>query len=119
MLEITKTFAFEAAHYQPGAPPGHPNARIHGHSFIAEVTLTGQPDGEGMIRDFDVLEAALDDARAALDHRFLNEVEGLEKPTLEALVMWIHARLKPILPEVSAVTVRRPSMGHACTYRSV
>ncbi len=36
MLEITKSFAFEAAHFQPNAPAGHPNARLHGHSFMAE-----------------------------------------------------------------------------------
>ena len=118
MLEITKSFAFEAAHMQPGAPSDHPNARVHGHSFVAEVTLSGAPDDEGMIRDFDLFEIALNDARLALDHHFLNEVPGLERPTLEALVVWIYARLKPTMPEISAVTVRRPSLGHSCTYRT-
>lgn len=117
MLEITKTFAFEAAHFQPGAPPGHPNARMHGHSFVAEVALAGTPDAEGMIRNLDDVDAALHDVRDALDHRLLNEVEGLAKPTLEALCVWIYARLKPSFPELTSVTVRRPSMGHACTYR--
>lgn len=118
MLEITKSFNFEAAHLQPGAPAGHPNARVHGHSFVADVTLAGAPNGEGMIRDFDQFEAALKDAQDALDHHYLNDVPGLERPTLEALTVWIHDRLKPILPEIVAVTVRRPSLGHSCTYRS-
>jgi 6-pyruvoyltetrahydropterin/6-carboxytetrahydropterin synthase len=117
MLEITQSFAFEAAHVQPGAPPGHPNARIHGHSFVAEVTLRGTPDEHGMIRNFDAVAAALADAQRALDHQFLNDVPGLEKPTMESMAVWIHDRLKPVLPEIAGVTMRRPSLGHSCCYR--
>jgi 6-pyruvoyltetrahydropterin/6-carboxytetrahydropterin synthase len=117
MLEITQSFAFEAAHIQPGAPAGHPNARVHGHSFVAEVTLAGKPDSHGMIRNFDDVEAALRDVRADLDHHFLNDVPGLERPTLEALSVWIFDRLRAALPQIVAVTVRRPSMGHSCTWR--
>lgn len=119
MLEITKTFAFEAAHYQPGAPPGHPNARVHGHSFLAEVTLAGDPDPvHGMVRNLDDVETAMAGIRATLDHRLLNDVAGLERPTMEMLCLWIFERLKAELPEISAVTVRRPSLGQSCTYRS-
>ncbi len=117
MLEITKSFSFEAAHMQPGAPAGHPQSRVHGHSFVAEVTLRGAPNSEGMIRNLEDVEETLLAARDALDHRFLNEVPGLDKPTLESLVMWIFRRLAGDLPEIVAVTVRRPSMGHSCTYR--
>ncbi len=118
MFEIARTFAFEAAHFQPGAPVGHPNSRMHGHSFVAEIVLAGEPDGQGMIRDFDTLDTALNDTRAILDHGVLNEIEGLDKPTLEAIAVWIFRRLKPAYPELAAVTVRRPSLGHAATYRS-
>ena len=43
---------------------------------------------------FDDVEAAVADAREALDHRFLNEVEGLEPPTLERIAMWLWDRLQ-------------------------
>ena len=37
MIELTQEFGFDAAHYLgQGAPE---NARLHGHSFYAEVTL--------------------------------------------------------------------------------
>ena len=42
---------------------------------------------------FDELGAALADAQDALDHRLLNEVEGLEAPTLERIAMWLWNRL--------------------------
>ncbi len=119
MFEITKSFAFEAAHFQPHAPAGHPNARVHGHSFVAEVTLTGTPDPlHGMIRNLDDVEAGISGVRDDLDHHLLNEIPGLERPTMETLCRWIFDRLKPGLPEIVAVTVRRPSLGQSCTYRS-
>ena len=117
MLEITRTFTFEAAHTQPGAAVGHPNARVHGHSFLAEVTLAGEPNAHGMVRDFGQFEAALEEARTALDHHFLNDVPGLMAPTLEGLALFIYGKLAAKLPELAAVTVRRPSLGQAASYR--
>lgn len=117
MLEITRTFTFEAAHTQPGAPAGHPNARVHGHSFQAEVTLAGEPNAHGMVRDFGAFDAALETARVELDHHFLNDVPGLMAPTLEGLALWIYGKLASRLPELASVTVRRPSLGQSATYR--
>ena len=92
---------------------------MHGHSFLAEVTLSGTPDPvHGMIRNLDDVETAIAGVRDALDHRLLNEVEGLARPTMEMLCQWIFDRLKPGLPEIVAVTIRRPSLGQSCTYRS-
>ena len=77
-MRIYKEFSFEAAHFLPSAPPGHPNARVHGHSFRVRVTLDGEPDETtGVVMHLDDVESAVADAREALDHRFLNEVEGL------------------------------------------
>ena len=77
-MRIYKEFFFEAAHFLPSAPPGHPNSRVHGHSFRVRITVDGEPDEDtGIIVHFDELEAAIADARDALDHRMLNEIEGL------------------------------------------
>ena len=32
---------FEAAHHLPRTPPGHKCRRVHGHSFVAEVIVSG------------------------------------------------------------------------------
>ena len=42
LVEIYKQFRFDAAHYLPHAPEGHPNKRVHGHSFRAEITIRAQ-----------------------------------------------------------------------------
>jgi 6-pyruvoyltetrahydropterin/6-carboxytetrahydropterin synthase len=119
VITISKEFRFDAAHFLPTAEQGHPNARLHGHSFVALVTLEGVPDTTtGWIRDFADIDAAIGDIRSRLDHHFLNEIKGLEQPTLERLARFIFDTLKRSLPELAAVTVRRDSLGEACTYRA-
>ena len=60
-MRIYKEFFFEAAHFLPSAPPGHPNARVHGHSFRVRITIAGEPDGEtGLVMHLEDVERALD-----------------------------------------------------------
>ena len=40
-----------------------------------------------------------------LDHRYLNDIPGLENPTSEVLVRWIWDRLQPVLPGLSRLEV--------------
>ena len=118
MISITKEFRFDAAHFLPTAEKGHPNSRMHGHSFAVEVTLEGKPDpAKGWIRDFAEVDAAIAATRERLDHHTLNEIKGLEQPTLENIARFIFASIKTPLPELTAVTVRRDSLGESCTYR--
>jgi 6-pyruvoyltetrahydropterin/6-carboxytetrahydropterin synthase len=118
VISITKEFRFDAAHFLPTAPKGHPNARMHGHSFAVAVTLEGEPDPvKGWIRSFGDVEDAVADLRGRLDHHLLNEIKGLELPTLERLARFIFDDLKAVLPEIAVVTVRRDSLGESCTYR--
>ncbi len=116
MIEISQEFTFDAAHFLDGAPEYR---RMHGHSFYAEVTLRGEPDAAtGFLRDLGEVNAVLAEVRALLDHRVLNEVEGLGKPTLENLAKFIfqHARAK--LPETARVKLRRPTYGQTCVYEA-
>jgi 6-pyruvoyltetrahydropterin/6-carboxytetrahydropterin synthase len=114
MIEISQEFSFDAAHFLDGAPEYR---RMHGHSFYAEVTLRGEPDaGTGMLRDLGEINRVLADIREMLDHRLLNDVEGLGKPTLENLARFIFLKARAALPEVARVKLRRPSYGQTCTY---
>jgi 6-pyruvoyltetrahydropterin/6-carboxytetrahydropterin synthase len=116
-MRIYKEFFFEAAHFLPSAPPGHPNARVHGHSFRVRITVDGEPDEDtGIIVHFDELEAAITDARDALDHRMLNEIEGLSAPTLERITMWLWDRLHNRLPGLVEIEIARDSCHEGCIY---
>ena len=117
-MRIYKQFHFEAAHFLPTAPVGHPNSRVHGHSFRVRVTVAGEPDAAtGLVVHFEELEAALDDAREALDHRMLNEIEGLELPTLERISIWLWDRLHNRVPGLAEVEIVRDSCHEGCVYR--
>jgi 6-pyruvoyltetrahydropterin/6-carboxytetrahydropterin synthase len=114
-VEITQQFTFDAAHHLD-AGAGE-NRRLHGHSFYVEVTLRGEPDSKtGFLRDFGEIDAALKSVREVLDHRLLNEVEGLGAPTLENLARFIYACAKTKLPELARVKIARPSHGQSCSY---
>jgi len=106
-MEIFKEFSIEAAHLLPNLPEGHKCRRLHGHSFRIAVHVSGEPDPElGWITDFADIARAFQPVFDQLDHRYLNEIEGLDNPTSEMLARWIWCRLQPALPGLSAVHVR-------------
>ena len=118
MYEIFKEFTFEAAHHLAvNVAAGHPYARLHGHSFKVEVFLRGEPEtGKDWICDFAEIERRIGELRDELDHNYLNDVEGLETPTLENISRWIWHRLDNVLPGLDRVLVRRGSCGEGCVY---
>lgn len=117
-FELTKSVGFEAAHRLPGRGPRDPYGRLHGHSFRIDATVSGEvAEGEAWVADFADIGAALDDVAARLDHQLLNEIEGLEAPTLERIAVWVSVRLKERLPRLSRVVVSRPSLNESCALR--
>jgi 6-pyruvoyltetrahydropterin/6-carboxytetrahydropterin synthase len=116
-MRIYKEFTFEAAHFLPSAPEGHPNARIHGHSFRVRITVDGEPDSEtGLLIHFDDLKTALDDLRGTLDHNFLNNIEGLENPTLELISKWLWDQLHNRVPGLAEIALSRDTCHEGCIY---
>jgi 6-pyruvoyltetrahydropterin/6-carboxytetrahydropterin synthase len=103
---IHTQFRFEAAHRLPNVPEGHKCARLHGHSFRVTVWVEGEVGAEsGWVMDFADVKAAFAPLHDALDHHYLNEIEGLANPTSEVLAMWIWDRLAPSLPGLTRVDV--------------
>ena len=116
-MRIVKSINFDAAHFLDHDPDARPYARLHGHSFKMDVEIAGEPGREtGWVVDFGDVAEALEELREALDHRLLNEVEGLERPTLENICQWAAARLKPKFPGLKQVRVSRPSNGETCIF---
>ena len=50
--------------------------RLHGHNYRIEVTVRGELDRRGFVKDFAELDAEILPLIARLDHRILNDVEG-------------------------------------------
>lgn len=117
MTEVFRRFGFEAAHRLPNVPAGHKCARLHGHSFEVTVHVAGDVGAEsGWVLDFADIDAAMAPVRDRLDHRYLNEIEGLENPTSEVLAAWIWDRLATALPGLTQIVVQE-TCNSGCVYR--
>jgi 6-pyruvoyltetrahydropterin/6-carboxytetrahydropterin synthase len=116
-MRLFKEFSFEAAHRLPNVPDGHKCARLHGHSFHVRVTVDGPVgEGTGWVMDFADLKAAFGPVHERLDHRYLNEIDGLENPTSEILSRWIWRELRTSLPGLAEIEVRETCTA-GCIYR--
>ncbi len=103
-VRLVHEFRFEAAHRLPNVPPGHKCARLHGHSFRVELAVAGPVDATtGWFIDFQRLYEAWTPLFEQLDHRYLNEVPGLENPTSELLACWIWERVKKASEELNHI----------------
>ena len=116
-MRIYKEFHFDAAHFLPTAPEGHPNRRVHGHSFRAVIWLDGKVNKDtGLVRHFEQFQHEIERFHAEIDHHMLNEIDGLENPTLENITMWLWKRMKPALPELCRIELHRASCHEGCIY---
>ena len=115
-MDIFKVFQIEASHHLPNVPDDHKCRRLHGHSFIIEVHVSG-PVGQdsGWVMDFSDLKATFKPLYDQLDHNYLNEIPGLENPTSENLAKWIWQKLKPVLPLLSKIVVKE-TCNSGCVY---
>ncbi|RMH44314.1 MAG: 6-carboxytetrahydropterin synthase QueD [Deltaproteobacteria bacterium] len=115
--ELVCDYKFEAAHRLPKVPPDHKCARMHGHSYEVQVTVAGEVDPEfGWLVDFAEIDAVVRPLIAQLDHRVLNDIDGLDNPTCEHLTRWIYDRIRARLPMVAAVAVAE-TRSSRCVYR--
>jgi len=116
-MEIFKEFIFEAAHRLPNVPAGHKCSRLHGHSWRGAIYVQGPVDPHaGWVMDFGEIKRVVEPVLGELDHRMLNDVLGVENVTSEALARHVWDRVKPCLPQLSAVTVWE-SDDSRCIYR--
>lgn len=102
---VWRRYRFESAHKLPNVPMGHKCGRLHGHGF--EVILHANQDagGRDISIDYDHLDEVWAPFHYQLHRKYLNDIEGLSNPTSEVMAGWLWQRLKPVLPELSWVTV--------------
>lgn len=116
ILKLTQTFFFDAAHTLNRAVNVYDHIKsknIHGHTYHASISIEGEPNENGMVRDFGDIKHAVDAIRYALDHELLDNVPELGIPTLENLCLFIAKKLKSI--GVTEVSVERKALGDKCT----
>jgi 6-pyruvoyltetrahydropterin/6-carboxytetrahydropterin synthase len=88
---VTRSFTFEAAHQLPW----HPGKcrELHGHGYRLEVTVEGPLNEQGVVLDFDDVEAVVErEVIARYDHTYLNDL--LDNPTAELIAQDAWKRLE-------------------------
>lgn len=119
MFELSQKFYFEAAHTLDRKIEADGSKRIHGHTYHAEITLAGVPDGDsGMLMDLGFVRQEVARVRDLLDHRFLDELPGLGPATIENLCRFIFAQLQTTMPQIVAVAIERQASGDRCVLRA-
>ena len=116
-MDIFKEFTFDAAHSLPYVADDHKCKRVHGHTYKVRVVISGELDPVvGWVKDFAEVKALLTPLHDMLDHRYLNDIEGLENPTAEILALWIWRKLYNDLEGLKEVWVYETPTS-ACVYR--
>lgn len=101
---VFKRFTFDSAHFLPNVPDGHKCKEIHGHTYHLTVHIEGELDKNlGWVMDFADLKHVIVPIVKSLDHKLLNNLEGLENPTCERIAVWIWDQIKPQLPQLVKV----------------
>jgi 6-pyruvoyltetrahydropterin/6-carboxytetrahydropterin synthase len=117
-FELSQRFYFDAAHTLHRSYEAEGSRRIHGHTYEAEVTVSGTPDhASGMIVDLALLRKEIERVRSLLDHRFLDEVDGLGPATLENLTLFIRDQMITSFANLNSVMVERRASGDKCILR--
>ena len=68
--------------------------------FVKGKQKFGYPSG---IQEGIALHRAIEPVIQQVDHKFLNQVPGLENPTCEYIAIWLWNQLKPVLPLLSKI----------------
>jgi hypothetical protein len=113
MLTITASASFKADHVLP-LLPNHEDR--HEHHYVVTLKYTGAIVN-GMLPDYEVVQARLDAVVSPLRGANLNDIAGLENPTSEAVVYYLLARLG--LPgTVILVSLTVDKDGSQCSWES-
>ena len=104
-MTITREFVFNAAHRlsRDGLSPEKNReifgecAKLHGHTYRLQVSVSGKINENGMIVDFsDLTRIVNEEIVNRYDHEYLNELEEFRNvpPTVENMIVRIFGALK-------------------------
>ncbi|MDZ4814966.1 MAG: 6-carboxytetrahydropterin synthase QueD [Verrucomicrobiota bacterium] len=105
-VKLEKDFHFEAAHTLPKVGKDHKCFHMHGHSYRVQVTVEGDVDPAlGWLFDHGLISDIIKPLVKQLDHKYLNDIPGLENPTAEYMAKWVWDKAKPHLPGLCQVVI--------------
>jgi len=110
---IFKKFTFDSAHALPNVPDGHKCKEVHGHTYKLTLFIEGDLiDHLDWVMDFAVVKKTVDPIIDIVDHKYLNDIEGLENPTCEKIAIWLWNKIKVGIPALKRIELNEtPTSG--------
>jgi len=101
---IFKQFSFDSAHFLPNIPDGHKCKETHGHTYRLIVYFEGDLEKNfDWVMDFADIKKVIDPIVKSIDHKLLNNIQGLENPTCEIIAVWLWNKIKAKIPILKKV----------------
>jgi 6-pyruvoyltetrahydropterin/6-carboxytetrahydropterin synthase len=109
LVTLSRTFRFDAAHRNTSPFTPAMTARTHGHTWELALRATGTVDEQmGWLLDFGRIKEIGQPLVDRLDHRCLNDIEGLSHTSTEDIAHWAQRQL-----------VEMPKVAFTCDVRIV
>lgn len=102
-VSVGKSYTFAAAHYIPTLHDGHKCRAVHGHTYRAEVSLSGEMSPTGILIDFAELDLIVNPIIGEIDHTLLNGFRPLDVPTVEVIANYLFHRIEPEIPTTTTL----------------
>tara|TARA_Y100000588_G_C13759742_1_gene713485 strand:- start:127 stop:486 length:360 start_codon:yes stop_codon:yes gene_type:complete len=106
-MEVFRSFRFHAARFLPNLDNTHICKKMHGHTFNITIHVKGKINtNDGFVMDFFDIDKILNKyVISIIDHKVLNDIDGLENPTSEHLSKWIWDKIINKIPTLSKVVL--------------
>ena len=101
---IWKEQQFEGATRLSRAPEDDPRRRLHGHSYLIRLHLMAPLHNVlGWTVDYGDIKELFNPVYEQVDHRRLDELEGIEDGDIVSLLHWIRRQMGESLPELDRI----------------
>jgi 6-pyruvoyltetrahydropterin/6-carboxytetrahydropterin synthase len=114
---ITQRYHFVAGHFLPLVPAEHKCRRQHGHNYMIEVTVMGDMKN-GWVLDFWELDRHVKPLIDLIDHRNLNDIDGLWNPTAENIAQWFLEKINSSMLFEQDIPNNQPSVSEVRVYET-
>ena len=115
---LLRKYTFQAARKLTKIDPNHICANLHGHTFHVTIKIEGPiNDKNDFVMDFFDIDTIFNKTVFdKLDHKYLNDIDGLQSPTTENLAKWIWNTLIKKLSILKEVHVFENDV-YGCIYK--
>jgi len=110
---IWKEQRFESALTLPHLSSSHPQAGLHGHSYLIRLHLTAALDPVMCWTiDYGDVKEIFKPVYQQLDHHLLNDIPGLESTDSGSITQWIKSQVADSLPQLDRIDLyQKPGCG--------